>query len=65
MPKAWKTHSGAAKRFKITKTWKLKHSKTCKRHLLTNKWRSTKKDTYGRMLRSKKEERKMHTLIIK
>ncbi len=63
MPKAWKTHSGATKRFKVTATWKVKHSKTCKRHLLTNKWRSTKKDKFGRLLTSKKEARKMKTLI--
>ncbi len=36
MPKL-KTHRGAAKRFKITATGKIKRSKACKSHLLTKK----------------------------
>ena len=42
-----KTHSGAKKRFKLTKTGKVKRAKAFKRHILT------KKDTKrGRRLRS-------------
>ncbi len=36
MPKQ-KTHSGAKKRFKLTKTGKVKYQKTNKRHRLTQK----------------------------
>lgn len=38
-----KTHSGAAKRFKITKSKKVFSSKQCNNHLLTNKWKTNKK----------------------
>ena len=40
MPKV-KTHRGAAKRFSLTKTGKVKRSKAYKRHILTKK--STKR----------------------
>lgn len=40
MPKI-KTHRGAAKRFSLTKTGKVKRSKAFKRHILTKK--STKR----------------------
>ena len=36
MPKI-KTHRGAAKRFKVTGTGKLKRNRACKSHLLTGK----------------------------
>ena len=36
MPKQ-KTHRGAAKRFSLTKTGKIKRSKAYKRHILTKK----------------------------
>jgi large subunit ribosomal protein L35 len=36
MPKQ-KTHRGAAKRFKLTKTGKIKRSQAYKRHILTKK----------------------------
>ena len=41
-----KTHSGAAKRFKITKSKKVFSSKQCNNHLLTNKWKTNKKFGY-------------------
>lgn len=41
MPKM-KTHRGAAKRFKVTATGKLKRSKAYKRHILTKKSAKTK-----------------------
>lgn len=37
-----KTHKGAQKRFKITKTKKVMFKKSCNNHLLTNKWKSNK-----------------------
>ena len=36
MPKL-KTHKGAARRFKVTGTGKLKHARSGRRHLLTGK----------------------------
>lgn len=45
-----KSHSGAAKRFKITKKGKVLSSKSCNNHLLTNKWKTNKKNPYGKEL---------------
>ena len=45
-----KSHSGAAKRFKITKTKKVMSKKSWNNHLLTNKWDSNKKHPYGKEL---------------
>ena len=42
MPKI-KTHSGAKKRFKLTKTGKVLHAKTNKRHTLNSAKKSTKR----------------------
>ena len=39
-----KTHSGAAKRFALTKNGKVKRSKAFKRHILTKKTRKTKRN---------------------
>lgn len=41
-----KTHSGAAKRFKITKGGKVFVTKSCNNHLLTNKGKTNKKFAY-------------------
>lgn len=50
MPKI-KTHSGAAKRFKVTKSGKVKRSHAYKRHILTKKStklkRGLRKGTYA------------------
>jgi large subunit ribosomal protein L35 len=43
MPKM-KTHRGAAKRFKVTGTGKLKRNKAFKRHILTKKSAKTKRN---------------------
>lgn len=43
MPKM-KTHRGAAKRFKVTGTGKLKRNKAYKRHILTKKSAKTKRN---------------------
>ncbi len=50
MSNKMKSHSGAAKRFKITKKRKVMAKKSCNNHLLTNKWDSNKKHPYGKEL---------------
>jgi len=47
MPKV-KTHRGAAKRFKVTKTGKIKRAKAFKSHILTKK--TTKRKRHLRKL---------------
>ena len=54
-----KSHSGASKRFKITKNWKVLTSKSCNNHLLTNKGKTNKKSPYW------KELSKANSKIIK
>jgi len=46
-----KTHKGAAKRFKVTKTGKVRYKKPCNNHLLTNKGKNNKSDAYGENLK--------------
>lgn len=48
MAKKMKTHSGAAKRFKITKGGKVFSTKSCNNHLLTNKGKANKDYPYGK-----------------
>jgi len=48
MANKFKTHSGAAKRFKITKSKKVLTTKQCNNHLLTNKGKTNKKFWYGK-----------------
>lgn len=43
MPKM-KTHKGAAKRFALTKSGKVKRAKAFRRHILTKKTRKTKRN---------------------
>jgi large subunit ribosomal protein L35 len=43
MPKM-KSHRGAAKRFKLTGTGKVKRNKACRRHILTGKSRKRKRN---------------------
>ncbi len=50
MAKWLKTHSWAAKRFKITKGKKVLFKKACNNHLLTNKGNNNKRDMYGKSL---------------
>lgn len=50
MAQKLKTHKGAQKRFKITKTKKVLFSKACNNHLLTNKWKNNKAFVYGKEL---------------
>lgn len=56
---AWigKTHKGAAKRFRVTKTNKFVHDKAQKNHLLTNKGRATKQGKTGRTLSETQNKR--------
>ena len=48
MANKMKSHSGAAKRFKITKSKKVVACKSCNNHLLTNKGKTNKKFAYGK-----------------
>ena len=48
MANKFKTHSGAAKRFKITKSKKVFSSKQWNNHLLTNKGKNNKKFKGGK-----------------
>ena len=45
-----KTHSGAKKRFKVTKSGKVLSKKQGNNHLLTNKGKTNKKFSYGKGL---------------
>lgn len=45
-----KSHSGAGKRFKVTKSGKVTFKKAWNNHLLTNKGKSNKADWYGKEL---------------
>jgi large subunit ribosomal protein L35 len=45
-----KTHSGAKKRFKVTKSGKITSKKQGNNHLLTNKGKTNKKFSYGKQL---------------
>ncbi|PJA48840.1 MAG: 50S ribosomal protein L35 [candidate division SR1 bacterium CG_4_9_14_3_um_filter_40_9] len=47
-----KTHKGAQKRIKITKTGKLLFAKAGNNHLLTNKGKNNKAHPYGKELSS-------------
>jgi len=62
MAKTLKTHSWAAKRFKITKSKKVLFKKACNNHLLTNKGNNNKRDAYGKSL-SKTYVKKIKTLF--
>jgi ribosomal protein L35 len=57
-----KTHSWAAKRFKVTKKKKVFAEKACNNHLLTNKWKAHKNSPYGKQL-EKTRSKKIKNLI--
>ncbi len=59
-----KTHSGAKKRFKITKTWKVVHKKQGTSHLLMNKGDSHKTFQYGKVL-DKVDNKRIYNLFPK
>ncbi|MCX6822781.1 MAG: 50S ribosomal protein L35 [candidate division SR1 bacterium] len=59
---AQKSHSGAMKRFKVTKSKKVTFKKACNNHLLTNKGKNNKTDPYGKTVIGK-YAKKMRTLL--
>ena len=60
-----KSHSGAAKRFKITKKKKIFAKKSCNNHLLTNKWKTNKKSPYWKELQQAETKRVKNLLPYK
>ena len=65
MPKQ-KTHSGAAKRFSLKKSGKIKRAQQGKNHILTKKTRKRKADLrQGAYMGSDKEAATIRTMIQK
>jgi len=62
MPKQ-KTHRGAAKRFSLTKTGKLKRAKAYRNHIMAAKSPKQKRHLRGSGLVDKTEVKKMKMLI--
>ncbi|SFU28144.1 LSU ribosomal protein L35P [Clostridium sp. DSM 8431] len=62
MPKM-KTHRGAAKRFKLTGTGKLKRAKAYKSHILTKKSSKRKRNLRKASLVSNTQEKAMKKLL--
>ena len=62
MPKI-KTHRGAAKRFKLTATGKIKRSQAYKRHILTKKTTSRKRKLDQEVMVSKGDHLKVLKMI--
>jgi len=62
MPKL-KTKKGAQKRFKLTKTGKVKRGKTGKRHILTKKSKKRKRNLSKSAMVDKTFERKIKRLL--
>lgn len=62
MPKM-KTHRGAAKRFKMTKTGKIKRAKAFKSHILTKKSAKRKRNLRQGTLVSKEENKRIKKLL--
>ncbi len=62
MPKL-KTHRGAAKRFSITGTGKVKRSKAYASHILTKKTTKRKRNLRKSTILSKRDTKEIKTLI--
>jgi len=62
MPKI-KTHRGAAKRFKLTKSGKVKRAKAYKSHILTKKTTKRKRHLRKPGILSKADEKRIKKLI--
>ena len=62
MPKL-KTHKGAAKRFKLTASGKVKRHKAYKSHILTKKTRKRKRKLRQATLVSKAETKRLRDMI--
>ncbi len=58
-----KTHRGAAKRFKKTKSGKIKRSSAYKRHILTKKSPKRKRHLRGSSILSKAETPKVKRML--
>lgn len=62
MPKI-KTKKAVAKRFKVTKTGKVKMSKSNRRHILTSKTRKAKRHTRRPTMLGKADEARIRVLL--
>jgi len=62
MPKL-KTHRGAAKRFKLTASGKVKRGHAYKSHILTKKTTNRKRHLRQSALVSESEEKRVHRLL--
>ena len=62
MPKM-KTRRGAAKRFRVTGSGRLKRAKAFKRHILTNKTRKQKRNLRGMTGVADVDERSLRRLV--
>ena len=62
MPKM-KTHRGAAKRFKLTASGKIKRSKSLKQHILTSKTTKRKRNLRKSTLISSADRRRVQRLL--
>lgn len=62
MPKL-KTNRGAAKRFKLTASGKIKRSKAFRRHILTSKTTARKRGLRGGALIAAADEKNMKRLL--
>ena len=62
MPKL-KTHRGAKKRFKITKSGKVKHAKMNRRHILTKKNKKRKRQLRRKETLDPMEADRVHRLL--
>ena len=64
MPKM-KTHRGAAKRFKVTATGKIKRKQAGKSHLLAHKSRDRKRRLKKSVILNKAEEKRIQKLLAR
>jgi len=62
MPKM-KTHRGAAKRFRVTGTGKIKRAKAFKAHILTKKAAGRKRHLAKSELVSKADSKRVHRML--
>ncbi|WZL74499.1 50S ribosomal protein L35 [Clostridiaceae bacterium 35-E11] len=62
MPKM-KTHRGAAKRFKITKTGKVKRGKAYKSHILTKKSQKRKRNLRKAGILTQADEKRIKKIL--
>ena len=60
-----KSNRGAAKRFKLTKSGKIKRSKAFHSHILTKKTTKRKRNLRKGTLVSTAEEKRVHKMLLK